>query len=156
MKKILFLLVFGSVNIVSYTSLEKAIIDTDLQEVEAILRLNEKLTEEEKFICLHLSQQKIDQINNRIHLEDVVPLYHSPYGWLGIMGSGSCMILGFMCYENYSYRRNILTPIAGLIVLFAATYLCVRQSNIEESKYKNLMPQLSLDATKIKKRISNS
>ena len=83
MKNLLFIAFLFSINLIAQSQLEKAILETNLQVIEQILKKH-SLPANAKSQFLDLAEEIIQEINRGILIDELRPRPHSLSGALGL------------------------------------------------------------------------
>lgn len=149
-------MLFYSMNIAAQNYLERAILETDLSKVEQMLSTRDTLSQEERFICLNLSQQKIQEISDCITFDKINPQLHTFFGAMSVIGI-AFLPLAALCYlGDYRYKNDGIAPIAVSIAAITGLVVCFLKAGIDEKKYNEHRDQKHRDAIKIKHLILKS
>ncbi len=151
MKNLLFIAFLFSINLIAQSQLEKAILETNLQVIEQILKKH-SLPANAKSQFLDLAQEIIEEINRGILIDELRPRPHSLSGALGLLGLIPLFYLIVFYGNDYRYERDgIWPPIAVLSIL-----LCGITGRNNQHEYVVSITQKRIDAIKIKQRIFNA
>lgn len=137
-------------------ALQQAILDSDVEAVEQILKSSEPLSDWEKHGYADLAQHIIDNATMEMRIFEIKGRPESPLLAFGSIGLVAIPIFATIYFNNdYKYDRDGIKPI--LITAFSAIIClaCFIKGNIDEETSKFKRKKIVMDGLKIKRLIYN-
>lgn len=137
MKKLLFICLLFTIQILAQDPIEKAIMTGNLESLENLLQVKESLSHQEKIKYLDLAQEMIVQKRNEVNADLLDPSPHSLQLLLGICGIiiAPVVTAKYFCEEGYNYTNDGIYPLLIPAIIHLGLIYCLRKGHEIQIKY---------------------